>query len=418
MAQKGILGGAGVLAQLETFGKSGSCMDPTCRTEAEEVGKYEVFSWNGDLSDQLAAQFLISDQQRLKECREKRSELRETKLLCKNGKLNAENMALKAELEKHKMMAQHSEMKAKIDKIVEEKKQQLGKKIVTSSGDHSPPAVISGKIAKELPNLKQQNGWDAGVCHKDIEISGENQMTINCKGNRFGWRTVFAKFPITNFCRPGIFYFEMKVINLESFATIGFATKEVPLDGSIGLNLNSYGYRSDGSFGCNGINRPCKMPMPFVFPLEFSPVVMQSADLAMAYKPSEFSTGDIVGCGILKEFKQAFGIMDQDKDGVISKQDLKDLYATHGVVASDSQMDNILKEASWPGERLTGTDPEATIIGAFQMFDKTDFCKITEETLMKILKNKRGESPVLVDASLQIPFSELLNVFLAFAQAR
>ncbi|KAL3120491.1 hypothetical protein niasHT_000609 [Heterodera trifolii] len=312
---------------------------------AEEVDKYEVFSWNGDLSDQLAAQFLVTDQQRLKECREKlaNSELRETKLLCKNAELNAENKALKAELEKQKLMTEHSAMKAKIDKIVEEKQQQLGKKYVTSSGDHSPPAVFSGEIAKELPNLKQQNGWDAKVCHKDIEISGENQLTINCKGNGFGWRTVFAKFPITNFCRPGIFYFEMKVIKLESFATIGFATKEMPLDGSIGLNLNSYGYRSDGSFGCNGINRPCKMPMPFIFPLEFSPVVMPSADLAMAYKSSEFFTGDVVGCGIFLDIQQIF----------LTKNGRRMDYSSFFISSPANSLDSLFPCVSlWAGDKI------------------------------------------------------------------
>uniref|UniRef100_A0A915LJ84 EF-hand domain-containing protein n=1 Tax=Meloidogyne javanica TaxID=6303 RepID=A0A915LJ84_MELJA len=103
----------------------------------------------------------------------------------------------------------------------------------------------------------------------------------------------------------------------------------------------------------------------------------------------------------IQEFKEAFAIMDQDKDGVISKGDLKDLYATLGSIASESQIDAMLKEAPGPinftvfltlfGERLTGTDPEATIIGAFQMWDKSDSGFITEEALMKILKNKRGE---------------------------
>ncbi|KAL3117587.1 hypothetical protein niasHT_004431 [Heterodera trifolii] len=353
-----------------SIGSANCFFHPTAEqaAAAEEVDKYEVFSWHGDLSDQLAAQFLVTDQQRLKECREKLAsvELREKKLLCKNGELNAENKALKAEMEKQKLMTERNELKAKVDKMEQEKQQQLDKKyvsvdvfnslverikqlenqlkqnkeegkkkeeeqqkesvgqqkldgkyavvdknnvlvaLVTSSGDKSPPAVVSAKIEKEMPNSKQQNGWDAKVCHKDIEIIGEKQLTINCKANRFGWRSIFAKFPITNFCRPGIFYFEMKVIKLESFATIGFATKEVPLDGSIGQILNSYGYRSDGSFGCNGINRPCKMPMPFVFPLEFSPVVMPSTDLAMAYKPSEFSTGDVVGCGICLDTQLIF----------------------------------------------------------------------------------------------------------------
>ncbi|KAI1732030.1 myosin regulatory light chain 1 [Ditylenchus destructor] len=103
----------------------------------------------------------------------------------------------------------------------------------------------------------------------------------------------------------------------------------------------------------------------------------------------------------IQEFKEAFGIMDQDKDGIIDKNDLKNLYAMIGTVAGDSQIDNMLKEAPGPinftvfltlfGERLTGTDPEATILGAFQMWDKADTGFITEEQLVQILKNKRGE---------------------------
>uniref|UniRef100_A0A1I7Z7W4 EF-hand domain-containing protein n=1 Tax=Steinernema glaseri TaxID=37863 RepID=A0A1I7Z7W4_9BILA len=103
----------------------------------------------------------------------------------------------------------------------------------------------------------------------------------------------------------------------------------------------------------------------------------------------------------IQEFKEAFGIMDQDKDGVISKNDLKDLYASMGQIASDKQIDEMIGEASGPinftvfltlfGERLTGTDPEKTIIDAFHMFDKKDSGNLNEEQLLKILQNKRGE---------------------------
>ncbi|ETN83453.1 hypothetical protein RB195_025671 [Necator americanus] len=103
----------------------------------------------------------------------------------------------------------------------------------------------------------------------------------------------------------------------------------------------------------------------------------------------------------INEFKEAFGIMDQNKDGIIDKGDLKDLYATMGQIASDKQIEDMIKEAPGPinftvfltlfGERLTGTDPEATIIGAFAMFDKKETGKLKEEDLLKILQNKRGE---------------------------
>jgi Ca2+-binding EF-hand superfamily protein len=103
----------------------------------------------------------------------------------------------------------------------------------------------------------------------------------------------------------------------------------------------------------------------------------------------------------IQEFKEAFGIMDQNKDGIIDKGDLKDLYALMGAVPGDKQLEDMIKEAPGPinftvfltlfGERLTGTDPEQTIVGAFQMFDKTDCGQITEEELKKILINKKGD---------------------------
>ncbi|VDM57187.1 unnamed protein product [Angiostrongylus costaricensis] len=113
----------------------------------------------------------------------------------------------------------------------------------------------------------------------------------------------------------------------------------------------------------------------------------------------------------INEFKEAFGIMDQNKDGIIDKAcefqhdnsfgDLKDLYATMGQIASEKQIEDMIKEAPGPinftvfltlfGERLTGTDPESSIIGAFAMFDKKDCGKIKEDDLIKILQNKRGD---------------------------
>ena len=103
----------------------------------------------------------------------------------------------------------------------------------------------------------------------------------------------------------------------------------------------------------------------------------------------------------INEFKEAFTLMDQNKDGVIDKSDLKDLYAMMGQIASDSQLDEMIKEAPGPinfttfltlfGERLTGTDPEDTIIGAFKMFDKKDTGFIKEDELKRILTNKKGD---------------------------
>jgi Ca2+-binding EF-hand superfamily protein len=104
----------------------------------------------------------------------------------------------------------------------------------------------------------------------------------------------------------------------------------------------------------------------------------------------------------INEFKEAFGIMDQNKDGYIDKADLKDLYASMGQIADDKMLDGMMKETGESkinftmfltmfGERLTGTDSEETVIGAFKMFDPKGTGKMQENELVKILQNKRGE---------------------------
>jgi len=106
---------------------------------------------------------------------------------------------------------------------------------------------------------------------------------------------------------------------------------------------------------------------------------------------------------VIAEFKECFNVMDQNKDGIIDKSDLKDLYAQLGQVPNDSALDKMLGEADGPlnfatfltlfGDRLTGTDPEATIVGAFEIFDREKTGYITEADLLKILQNKRYGEP-------------------------
>ncbi|KAG5284729.1 hypothetical protein AALO_G00029840 [Alosa alosa] len=82
----------------------------------------------------------------------------------------------------------------------------------------------------------------------------------------------------------------------------------------------------------------------------------------------------------IQEFKEAFTIMDQNRDGVIDKNDLRDTYAALGRLnVGNDELDEMVKEASGPinftvfltmfGEKLKGTDPEETILNAFKIFD-------------------------------------------------
>ncbi|XP_010744538.2 myosin regulatory light chain 2B, cardiac muscle isoform [Larimichthys crocea] len=82
----------------------------------------------------------------------------------------------------------------------------------------------------------------------------------------------------------------------------------------------------------------------------------------------------------IQEFKEAFTIMDQNRDGIIDKSDLRDTYAALGRLnVGNDELDEMMKECSGPlnftlflnmfGEKLKGTDPEETILNAFKVFD-------------------------------------------------
>ncbi|KAL2298360.1 hypothetical protein Nmel_015354 [Mimus melanotis] len=82
----------------------------------------------------------------------------------------------------------------------------------------------------------------------------------------------------------------------------------------------------------------------------------------------------------IQEFKEAFTIMDQNRDGFIDKADLRDTFAALGRLnVKNEEIDEMIKEAPGPinftvfltmfGEKLKGADPEETILNAFKVFD-------------------------------------------------
>ncbi|XP_072351036.1 myosin regulatory light chain 2, ventricular/cardiac muscle isoform [Scyliorhinus torazame] len=82
----------------------------------------------------------------------------------------------------------------------------------------------------------------------------------------------------------------------------------------------------------------------------------------------------------IQEFKEAFTIMDQNRDGFIDKSDLRDTFAALGRLnVKNEELDEMIKESAGPinftvfltmfGEKLKGTDPEESILNAFKIFD-------------------------------------------------
>ncbi|CAG7836244.1 unnamed protein product, partial [Allacma fusca] len=96
----------------------------------------------------------------------------------------------------------------------------------------------------------------------------------------------------------------------------------------------------------------------------------------------------------MAEFKEAFQLMDADKDGIISKNDLRACYDQIGRLANDKELDEMVNEASGPinftmlltlfGNRMSGSvDDDEVVINAFKSFDEGG--KIPSETLRHAL---------------------------------
>uniref|UniRef100_A0A2K6ETD6 EF-hand domain-containing protein n=1 Tax=Propithecus coquereli TaxID=379532 RepID=A0A2K6ETD6_PROCO len=79
-----------------------------------------------------------------------------------------------------------------------------------------------------------------------------------------------------------------------------------------------------------------------------------------------------------QEFKEAFNMIDQNRDGFIDKKDLHDMLALLGKTPTDECLDAMMNKALGPinfttfltmfGEKLNGTDPEDVIGNAFACF--------------------------------------------------
>merc|ERR1711962_1521495 len=97
----------------------------------------------------------------------------------------------------------------------------------------------------------------------------------------------------------------------------------------------------------------------------------------------------------IQEFKEAFNMIDQNRDGFIDKEDLHDMFASLGKDPSDAFLEEMMAEAPGPinftmfltmfGEKLNGTDPEDVIRNAFACFDLNNTGFIDEDYLRELL---------------------------------
>ncbi|XP_035221913.1 myosin regulatory light chain sqh-like [Stegodyphus dumicola] len=97
----------------------------------------------------------------------------------------------------------------------------------------------------------------------------------------------------------------------------------------------------------------------------------------------------------IQEFKEAFNMIDQNRDGFIDKNDLHETLASLGKDPADDFLEGMMNEAPGPinftmfltlfGERLQGTDPEDVIRNAFACFDEENSGVLHEDKLRELL---------------------------------
>uniref|UniRef100_A0A2K5RYE3 Myosin light chain 7 n=1 Tax=Cebus imitator TaxID=2715852 RepID=A0A2K5RYE3_CEBIM len=119
--------------------------------------------------------------------------------------------------------------------------------------------------------------------------------------------------------------------------------------------------------------------------------------------PPTFPTAG--GCSLLK----AFSCIDQNRDGIICKADLRETYSQLGKVSvPEEELDAMLQEGKGPinftvfltlfGEKLNGTDPEEAILSAFRMFDPSGKGVVNKDEFKQLLLTQADKfSPAEVE---------------------
>ncbi|KAK7938280.1 hypothetical protein WMY93_001606 [Mugilogobius chulae] len=118
----------------------------------------------------------------------------------------------------------------------------------------------------------------------------------------------------------------------------------------------------------------------------------------------------------------AFTIIDQNRDGIISKDDLRDVLASMGQLnTKNEELEAMIKEASGPinftvfltmfGEKLKGADPEDVILSAFKVLDPEGTEPSRRNSNVSIFTVNGFSYVGFVSSPLNSEFKLLLNVF-------
>lgn len=99
----------------------------------------------------------------------------------------------------------------------------------------------------------------------------------------------------------------------------------------------------------------------------------------------------------IQEFKEAFTMIDQDRDGIIGDEDLRNIFQQIGREAEPKVVKEMLAESAEKlnfthfltlfGEKLHGQDTETQMRSAFEQFDEEKTGSLAEEYVKDLLCN-------------------------------
>ena len=104
--------------------------------------------------------------------------------------------------------------------------------------------------------------------------------------------------------------------------------------------------------------------------LNFKARACKSLNCCSLFEPNE-----------LQELKEAFNLIDHDRDGFITEKDLKYMFSSLGILESNPMINEMLSECTGPlnftmflsifAEKIGSSDPESAILNAFTVIDKS-----------------------------------------------
>ncbi|XP_042223228.1 myosin regulatory light chain 2-like [Homarus americanus] len=124
---------------------------------------------------------------------------------------------------------------------------------------------------------------------------------------------------------------------------------------------------------------PAPAPTPTVTPASSKPSSRKTS--SRKAKKTGSNVFDMFTQRQVAEFKEGFQMMDKDKDGIIGKSDLRQVFDEVGRIATDKELDDMLAETPNPinftmllqmfAERNTGeSDDDDVVAAAFNAFSK------------------------------------------------